>query len=248
MRDLGGGYRCWYGMLTDLCLRHGGSTGRDVTRENPPLHSIGGHIVAAMHFAILIYDEPDSAALRDQYRQSHLDYLTAFEAQTLFAGPFTTDDETADLGSLRLIEFPDRATADRHVAEEPYVIGGVQKRWHIHRWLPRVPYSWRDCPRKTGNIQAMFHGFDQPGGRALRDQFRGAHEVYLAEHADIVMARGPLVTDDGEAPIGSVLLLDVSDMGTARSFIEKEPFYSNGVYLEVNFHRWRFGRVMDRFK
>jgi hypothetical protein len=26
-----------------------------------------------MHFAILIYDEPDSAALRDQYRQAHKD-------------------------------------------------------------------------------------------------------------------------------------------------------------------------------
>ena len=64
-----------------------------------------------MHFAILIYDEPDSAALRDQYRQTHLDYLKVFDAQTLFAGPFTTDNESADLGSLRLIEFPDRATA-----------------------------------------------------------------------------------------------------------------------------------------
>src|SRR5689334_18395012 len=48
------------------------------------------------------------AALRDQYRQSHLDYLKVFDMQTLFAGPFTTDDESADLGSLRLIEFPDR--------------------------------------------------------------------------------------------------------------------------------------------
>jgi hypothetical protein len=30
--------------------------------------------------------------------------------------------------------------------------------------------------------------------------------------------------------------------------MEKEPFYSNGVYRESTFHRWRFGRVMDRFK
>jgi hypothetical protein len=37
-------------------------------------------------------------------------------------------------------------------------------------------------------------------------------------------------------------------MDVARAFIEKEPFYSNGVYQEINFHRWRFGRVMDRFK
>jgi uncharacterized protein YciI len=81
-----------------------------------------------MHFAILIHDEPNAAALRDQYRQSHLDYLQVFDAQTLFAGPFTTDDESADLGSLRLIEFSHRDAANRHVAAEPYVIGGVQKR------------------------------------------------------------------------------------------------------------------------
>ena len=64
----------------------------------------------------------------------------------------------------------------------------------------------------------------------------------------MVMARGPLVTDDSEEPLGSVLLLDVPDMGTARAFMEQEPFYSNGVYKDINFHRWRFGRVMDRFK
>ena len=173
-----------------------------------------------MHFAILIYDELDSAALRDQYRQTHLDYLKVFDAQTLFAGPFTTDDESADLGSLRLIEFPDRATGERHVAEEPYVIGGVQKRWYIHRWLPRSPYSWRDCPRTKGHIQAMFHGLDQPGAGALRQKFRAAHEAYLDQHASMVMARGPLVADDGEQPIGSVLLLDVPDMDTARVFME----------------------------
>ena len=81
--------------------------------------------------------------------------------------------------------------------------------------------------------------YDEPDSAALRDQYRQSH---------MVMARGPLVTDDGEEAIGSVLLLDVPDMDTARVFMEQEPFYSNDVYKEINFHRWRFGRVMDRFK
>ena len=62
------------------------------------------------------------------------------------------------------------------------------------------------------------------------------------------MAHGPPVTDGGERAIGSVLLLDVPDMDSAWGFFEKEPFYSNGVYQEIDSHRWRFGRVMDRFK
>jgi hypothetical protein len=37
-------------------------------------------------------------------------------------------------------------------------------------------------------------------------------------------------------------------MNTARACMEQESFYSNGVYKAINFHRWRFGRVMDRFR
>jgi hypothetical protein len=37
---------------------------------------------------------------------------------------------------------------------------------------------------------------------------------------------------------------DVPDMDAARAFMVQEPFYSK----DINLHRWRFGRVMDRFK
>lgn len=201
-----------------------------------------------MLFSILIFDEADSAALRDEYRQRHLDYLKGFDGQTLFAGPFTTDDESADLGSLRLIEFPDRAAAERHVADEPYVTGGVQKRWHITRWKAAVPYTWRDCPRTEGNIQVLFHGFDRPGTDDIREANRAAHEAYLTEHGDSVMSRGPMLGDDGAAHAGSVLLLDVPDMAAARVLLDKEPFNKAGCYGDTTFHRWRFGRVFDRYK
>ena len=201
-----------------------------------------------MLFAILIYDEPNSAALRDVHRAAHLDYLEAFDDQTLFAGPFTTDDESADLGSLRLIDFPDRAAAEKHIADEPYVIGGVQKRWRIHRWRGSVPYTWRDCPRKEGNIQALFHGLDHPGGMAKRTANRDAHEAYLDEHGDKIMVRGPLLDDDGTESVGSLLLLDVPDLEAGRALLEGDPFHRSGIYRDAAFHRWRFGRVFDRFK
>ncbi len=201
-----------------------------------------------MLFSILIFDEPDTAALRDEYRQRHLDYLKEFDRQTLFAGPFTTDDESADLGSLRLIEFPDRAAAEQHVADEPYVTGGVQKRWLIHRWKPAVPYTWRDCPRTEGNIQALFHGLDKPGSEAAREANREAHEAYLVEHGDSVVCRGPMFADDGASHAGSVLLMDVPDMAAGRALLESEPFFKAGCYGDITFHRWRFGRVFDRYK
>lgn len=201
-----------------------------------------------MLFSIVIFDEPDTAALRDEYRQRHLDYLKAFDDQTLFAGPFTTDDESADLGSLRLIEFPDRAAAEQHVADEPYVTGGVQKRWLIHRWRSAVPYTWRDCPRTEGNIQALFHALDEPGTDEAREVNREAHEAYFQDHNDSVMCRGPMLSDDGASHAGSVLLLDVPDMAAGRALLENEPFFRAGCYQDATFHRWRFGRVFDRYK
>ena len=201
-----------------------------------------------MLFSILIYDEPNSAALRDEYRQAHLDYLVTFDPQTLFAGPFTTDDESADLGSLRLIDFPDRAAAEKHIADEPYVIGGVQKRWQVHRWRASLPYSWRDCPRKEGNIQAIFHGLDHPGGMAKRKEFREAHEAYLNENGNMIMMRGPLLDDAGADSVGSVWLLDVPDLDAGRALLDGDPFHKAGIYKDVMYHRWRFGRVFDRFK
>jgi uncharacterized protein YciI len=199
-------------------------------------------------FSILIFDEPDTAALRDEYRQRHLAYLKAFDDQTLFAGPFTTDDESADLGSLRLIEFSDRVAAEQHVADEPYVTGGVQKHWLIHRWKPSVAFTWRDCPRTEGNIQALFHGIDKPEGPEIRAANRDAHEAYLDEHGTSIMCRGPMLADDGASPLGSVILMDIPDMAAGRALLEKEPFFKAGCYQDITFHRWRFGRVFDRYK
>jgi uncharacterized protein YciI len=201
-----------------------------------------------MLFSILIHDEPNSAALRDEHRAAHLAYLKGFDAQTLFAGPFTDDDETADLGSFRLLDLPDRAAAEQHIADEPYVIGGIQKRWQIHQWKPSVPYTWRDCPREEGNIQALFYGTDFPGGMAKRIENRDAHENYLNDHDNMVMTRGPLLTDDGSESVGSIWLLDLPNLDAGRELLKGDPFYKSGIYKEEMLVRWRFGRVFDRFK
>lgn len=201
-----------------------------------------------MLYSIVIFDEPDTAELRDIHRSAHLAYLKDFDAQTLFAGPFTTDDESADLGSLRLIDFPDIEAVNRHIADEPYVIAGIQKRWMIHRWRASVAHTWRDCPRTEGNIQALFHAIDGPNGTAIRKEHRDAHEGYLEEHGHSVIVRGPLLDEAGENGIGSALLLDMPDMDAARDFMENEPFNRAGCYEKLTFHRWRFGRVFDRFK
>ncbi len=201
-----------------------------------------------MLYAILIFDEPGSTAQRDKCRQRHLDYLQRFDDQTRFAGPFTTGDDGVDLGSFRQMEFSDIKAATKHVEDEPYVINGIQKRWHIHRFETSTPYTWRDCPRTKGNIQVLFHALDNPDAGSLRKENTSANLAYLAKHENTIMSRGPLLADQGEIQIGSLFLLDVEDMTVAEEFKNNMPFYESGLYGNIIFHRWRFGRVFDQFK
>lgn len=201
-----------------------------------------------MYFAIKIYDKPDVAALRDKIRQSHLDYLKEFDAQTLFAGPMITDDGERELGSHRLVDFPNRASAEAHVAAEPYIQGGAQVPGSVHRWEPALPYSWRDCPRTRGNLHFLIHAEDKPDSGALRASLQEAQERFYAETPVTCMMRGTLVSDDGGQVLGDLLLIDVPDVDTAHSFWAAHPHNTGGLYASAEVFRWRFGRVMDRFR
>ncbi|MEX2009845.1 MAG: YciI family protein, partial [Dongiaceae bacterium] len=53
---------------------------------------------------ILCLDKPDAAALRAASRAAHLDYLKGFAGQVVAAGPLLSDDGTAMIGSLLLME------------------------------------------------------------------------------------------------------------------------------------------------
>ena len=201
-----------------------------------------------MHWLIKCRSKPGTDAVRTATIDAHRDFLDGYPEVTWYSGPLFTDDNKNAIGSLRLIEFPDRAAAEQHVADEPYVTGGVQKRWLINRWRPSVPHTWRDCPRTEGNIQALFHGIDGPDGREIRAANKDAHEAYLNEHGTAIMCRGPILADDGASPIGSVILMDIPDLAVGRALLENEPFFKAGCYQDITFHRWRFGRVFDRYK
>ena len=201
-----------------------------------------------MYYAIKLFDVENSGPLRDQYRQPHLDYLKQFDDQTLFAGPFLTTDLATELGSYRLIEFPDRKAAEEHVANEPSLIGGAQKGAEICDWSPSVPYNWRDCPRKEGNVQYLIEAIDKPDSAELRDSLRAEHEAFQKSVEDIYITRGPLLEQGSTQQIGSVMIIDVPDLEAAVDFWENEPFNTGGLFEKVGFYGWRFGRVMDRFK
>ncbi len=200
-----------------------------------------------MRYSLLFHDEPDTADLRDRLRQAHRDYLTTFATQIVFAGPFATDDASINLGSLRAIDLPDADAVDRHIAGDPFVAGGVWKRWTVHVWQSSRPWSWRDCPRGDGNVQMLFHALYRPGIASLHKQHRPAHLDFLDAHPDAFIGRGPLFDATGQERVGSLLLLDVPTMTAGHALMADEPYNKAGIYRDVTFRRWRFGEAFDRF-
>ncbi|MFF5186554.1 YciI family protein [Streptomyces sp. NPDC000345] len=90
---------------------------------------------------------------------------------------------------------------------------------------------------------------DRAGSAALRGELLEAHWGYMDRFAAEMIARGPTFADGGEAPTGSVHIVDLPDPAAARAFAFDEPNYQAGVYRDVLLRRWRnlLGRTMWDF-
>jgi hypothetical protein len=87
-----------------------------------------------MLFVIDCRDKPGHQQVRLDNRQAHLDYLAGFLEQVQAAGPTQTDDGEGMTGSVLIMDFPDRAAAERFCAGDPYAKSGLFETVSIRRW------------------------------------------------------------------------------------------------------------------
>lgn len=196
-----------------------------------------------MHWLIKCRSKPGTDALREATIDAHRDFLDGYPEVTWYSGPLFTDDNKNAIGSLRLIEFTDREAAVAYINADPYTKAGIFQAITVERWKPGTDVRQRDYGRKEGTMQFVVHCHDKADGGARRAPLRNAHLDYLKDHQNIVVARGPLLDDDGEHTLGSLLILDVADKAQAEAFWADEPFNSASVYDWVTIERWRFGHV-----
>ena len=78
-----------------------------------------------MLYALMMMDKPGAAELRQQMRPVHKEYLAQMQDRIAFAGPLVADDGSTMVGSLLVIDFPDRTAANIWLAQEPFVQAGV---------------------------------------------------------------------------------------------------------------------------
>jgi uncharacterized protein YciI len=81
-----------------------------------------------------------------------------------------------------------------------------------------------------------FHLLDQPDSSALRLRIRPEHKAYLAAVSGRIAFAGPLVSDDGQTMLGSLLAIDFDSREAAHAWLADEPFTRAGLYASTRIH------------
>lgn len=76
-----------------------------------------------MQYLLICQDKPNSEALRQSVRPTHLEFIAQHKVS--FAGPMLAEDEQTMIGSVIVIEAPDRNAADDFAANDPYAQAGL---------------------------------------------------------------------------------------------------------------------------
>lgn len=76
-----------------------------------------------MPFILYAKDKPESS-LRAQHRGAHLDFVATCREVFLYGGPML-DEAGRVVGSLMVLDLPDRAALDAHMARDPYFVQGI---------------------------------------------------------------------------------------------------------------------------
>ncbi len=85
----------------------------------------------------------------------------------------------------------------------------------------------------------MIHATYAQNSPALWSEYLDAHVEYLTKKAEIILAAGGLLDDDGERTAGALYIIEAADRAQATDFIEADPFVRGGIIDKFEIVRWR---------
>lgn len=88
-----------------------------------------------MLYSFMLLDKPGAADQRLQMRPLHKAYLAQVESRIAFAGPLTSDDGLAMIGSLLVIDFDSRKDAQAWLNAEPFNGSGLYASTSVHAFV-----------------------------------------------------------------------------------------------------------------
>lgn len=92
-----------------------------------------------MLFVIYGLDAPGKLETRLAVRPQNVEFLAAAEDRMVVAGPLLADDGQSMAGTLIVMDFPDRAAAERWLASSPLTKAGVYSHVAIHPFTVKWP-------------------------------------------------------------------------------------------------------------
>ncbi len=76
-------------------------------------------------FMVHCKDKPGHQQTRLDNRPAHVEFLKANLDKIVIAGPLQTEDRQGMIGSMLVIDVPDRAALDAFLAADPYAKAGL---------------------------------------------------------------------------------------------------------------------------
>tara|TARA_Y100000813_G_scaffold94598_2_gene67302 strand:- start:48 stop:338 length:291 start_codon:yes stop_codon:yes gene_type:complete len=89
------------------------------------------------------------------------------------------------------------------------------------------------------HMHFVVFAMDKPNHTEVRLANRPDHLEFLKANGDKIVYAGPMQSDDGEAMIGSMLVLDVADRAAAEAFAEADPYAKAGLFESTVIKRWK---------
>ncbi|ALV32019.1 YciI family protein [Streptomyces sp. CdTB01] len=179
-----------------------------------------------MEFFCYHRDRPGSAALREELLEAHWSYMDRYAAELIARGPTFAAGGDTPTGSVHIADLPDAGAARAFAFDEPNHQAGVYRDVLLRRWRNLL-----------GRTMWQFPGGPSGGNRYLVLGFGAGEGVDLEPPSDRdeLVAYGPLLSDDGEAWLGTAALLRAPDPQAARAVLSADR------YAAVEVHEWEFG-------
>ena len=80
---------------------------------------------------------------------------------------------------------------------------------------------------------------DREGALNVRLANRDRHLAYIGELGDRVSLAGPMLSDDGESMVGSVLIIEADSVEEIRAIADSDPYALAGLFSKVTIRPFR---------
>src|SRR5665213_2931552 len=84
---------------------------------------------------------------------------------------------------------------------------------------------------------------DVEGSAEIRARVREKHKAFMSASRLKVVFAGPLISDAGTAPEGTLRVVEADDRATVEAFVANDPFNQAGVWRSTQITALRISRV-----